>query len=711
MSLEAALRKADKLQKTGDIGQAIGILEDVLTRFPKNKRAAKGLSELKDQAFEPPLSLRTGIEQAFRSGNYPAVIAQCQGLTTRYPQSAFVWRHLGLGALRSGQFDQSLVALGQAISLNPRSGIALCDLGDAYKALARHEQAIDAYSNGLRLKPDHVSGWNNLGNALLAVGRRADAVEALLTAQKLAPGTAQIAFNMANAYQALGDLDQAEAHFAKAASLSPRFAAALYNLGLVQRLKGDLPAAIASFDAVLAVKPDHDQARTEKLHQQAHICDFRWADEFSKLPSDFGLRGKGAAPFAFLAMEDAPLRHRQRSALYGKRLGLRDRPAALPKERSLGRKLRIGYFSSDFHDHATMHLMKGVFDHHDREQFEIYVYSFGPSKQDDTRSALVAKVDRFQDLMGRPSDEIRAAALADTLDIAIDLKGYTGENRAEIFADRLAPIQISYLGYPGTTGCSVFDYVIADHVVLPPPQRASFAEQVIYLPDSYQINDATRAIDSHRPSRAECGLPEQGMVLCCFNNSYKITPQMFALWMRLLNHRADAVLWLLQSNDWSADNLRCEAARHGIDPARLIFAERLPAAAHLARHACADLFLDTFPCNAHTTASDALWGGLPVLTCAGRHFATRVAASLLTAAALPELITTNLPDYEALATSLMDHPATLRQLRDRLHAQRLSCALFDTAAVTLHLETAYMTAFERHRTGAAPQDFTVQTAD
>lgn len=708
VSLEATLRKADKLQKAGNLDQAIGVLEDVLTRFPKNRRAAQDLTKLKDQAFEPPVSIRADIEQAFRSGDYLGVIAQCQNLTGRYPRSAFLWRHLGLGALRSGQFDQSLVALGQAISLTPQSGIARCDLGDAYKALGRHEQAIESYTNGLRLKPDHVSGWNNLGNALLGVGRGADAVEALLQASALAGGNAQIAFNLANAYQSLGDLDLAERYFSKAAERSAGFAEAFYNLGLVQRLKGNLPAAISSFESVLALKPDHDQARAEKLHQQAHICDFKWAEEFSGLPSDFGARGAGAAPFAFLAMEDAPLKHRKRSALYAKRMGLRDRPAALPDSDQSGRKkIRVGYFSADFHDHATMHLLAGLFDHHDRDRFEIFIYSFGPSRQDSARLKLISNVDHFHDLMGSTNDHIQEVAHQDGLDIAVDLKGYTGENRSGIFRDRVAPVQIAYLGYPGTSGCTVFDYVIADQVVLPPEQRESFSEQAIYLPGSYQINDDTRAIDPHAPSRRECGLPEQGFVFCCFNNSYKITPEVFDLWMRLLTYRSDAVLWLLQSNDWSVENLRKEAAKRGVDPKRLVFAPRLPAAQHLARQSCADLFLDTFPCNAHTTASDALWGGLPVLTCAGKHFATRVAASLLSAAELPELITTNLPDYEAVAKGLLDSPEQLNKLRDRLAARRTSCALFDTAATTRHLETAFETAIACHRSGALPHDFVV----
>jgi predicted O-linked N-acetylglucosamine transferase (SPINDLY family) len=303
----------------------------------------------------------------------------------------------------------------------------------------------------------------------------------------------------------------------------------------------------------------------------------------------------------------------------------------------------------------------------------------------------------------------QAADLArrDELDIAVDLKGYTGDSRLGIFAWRPAPIQISYLGYPGTLAAPFIDYVIADKVVIPEEMRQHYAESVFYLPDSYQVNDNTRTIADRQLTRAEVGLPEAGFVFCCFNSSYKITPQEFDIWMRLLDRVEGSVLWLFEANQWAPDNLRREAEKRAIDPDRLVFAERLPQAEHLARHRLADLFLDTFNVNAHTTASDALWAGLPVVTRLGRGFAARVAGSLLQAVGLPELVTTTSEDYEALALDLATDPARLSTIKARLATNRLTMPLFDSEALTRHIEAAYETVYGNYLTGDEPRDIVI----
>ncbi len=414
-----------------------------------------------------------------------------------------------------------------------------------------------------------------------------------------------------------------------------------------------------------------------------------------------------------------PARHRIRSERWAAERFRHIAPQPLPRPTAADaaadaahrdaapRRLRIGYFSADFFSHATMFLMAGLFRAHDRGRFAIHAYSYGPPRDDAVRRDLAGRVDSFTDIGAMGDSDVHALARRHGLDIAVDLKGFTQHNRSGLFAARLAPVQISYLGYPGTMGADCFDYILADSVVIPPEQRAHYSESVIRLPHSYQANDDRREIAANCPSRAELGLPEGAFVFCCFNNTYKIAPDAFAIWMRLLRQVDGSVLWLFRANRWAEANLRREAAAHGVDPARLVFAERLPQSEHLARHARADLFLDTFNYNAHTTASDALWAGLPLVTRAGRGFAARVGASLLHAVGLPELVTADDAGYEALALALARDPARLAAIRARLAENRRSAPLFDTAGFTRAIEAAYETACARYLDGHAPADFTI----
>jgi protein O-GlcNAc transferase len=351
-------------------------------------------------------------------------------------------------------------------------------------------------------------------------------------------------------------------------------------------------------------------------------------------------------------------------------------------------------------------LAAALFEAHDRTRFEVIAFSCGPHDRSAMRRRLDAAFDRFFDVRGE-SDEAIAARIRDTgIDILVDLKGHTEQGRLEVLARRPAPVQVHYLGYPGTLGGEAVDYFIADRVVVPAGADQFFTEKLVFLDGCYQVNDRRRAIAAETPSRLQCGLPERGFVFCCFNNNYKITPDMFAAWMRLLNAVEGSVLWLLADRG-SEDNLRREAASRGIDPRRLVLASRLPLDAHLARHRVADLFLDTAPVNAHTTASDALWAGLPLITCAGRSFVSRVAASLLSAVGLPELVTTDLREYEELALALARTPERLAELRGKLEAGRATASLFDTARTCRQLEAAYLRMAEICRRGEPPRSFAV----
>jgi predicted O-linked N-acetylglucosamine transferase (SPINDLY family) len=336
-----------------------------------------------------------------------------------------------------------------------------------------------------------------------------------------------------------------------------------------------------------------------------------------------------------------------------------------------------------------------MFELHDKERFEIYAFSFGPDRKDPMYERLYKAFDHWIDIRAMDDLSVVKKARELEIDIAVDLKGYTLDHRIGIFAMRPAPIQISYLGFPGTTGCSFMDYLIADHTLIPEHLRQYYTEKVIYLPHSYQINDDTRPRPKRLRSRAKYGLPAKGFVFCCFNNNYKITPEVFSVWMRVFKAVPDSVLWLLKDNDLAEENLRREAAARGVDPGRLVFAPRISATEHLARQTLADLFLDTFPCNAHTTASDALWVGLPVLTCSGESFASRVAASLLRAQGLEDLVCASLEEYEAKAISLSTSSRRLKNFKMQCRrATQSGGSLFDSLATTQAIEHSYLSAYE-----------------
>jgi predicted O-linked N-acetylglucosamine transferase (SPINDLY family) len=367
---------------------------------------------------------------------------------------------------------------------------------------------------------------------------------------------------------------------------------------------------------------------------------------------------------------------------------------AIPK-RARDERIRIGYFSADYHDHATSYLIAGMFEMHDRSRFEVIAFSFGPDSSGAMRARIKAACDEFIEVRDKSDSEVALLARDLQIDVAVDLKGFTDGNRVGIFALRAAPLQVSYLGYPGSLGANYMDYLIADHTLIPQESRRHYTEKIVYLPGSYQANDAKRAIADRAFTRAELGLPAAGFVFCCFNNNYKIMPDTFDRWMRILERVPGGVLWLLADNPTAVANLRREAARRNVSPERLVFAGRIDLPEHLARHRAADLFIDTWPCNAHTTASDALWAGLPVLTCAGEGFASRVAASLLTAIGLPELIVSTADHYEELAVQLATDRQHLTEIKQRLAENRLTAPLFDTQRYTLQIEAAYTKLYER----------------
>jgi len=439
------------------------------------------------------------------------------------------------------------------------------------------------------------------------------------------------------------------------------------------------------------------------LHTKARMCD--WGDyesDVAGILDRIRRHEKVAAPFQALALSNSPGLQKTAAEIWV--------DARFPASRTLveiaappaHQKMRIGYFSADFHHHATAFLIAELLERRDGSKFELTAFSFGPDTGDAMRRRLKASFDRFIDVGGMSDRDVAMLARNLKIDVAIDLKGFTEDARPNIFAMRAAPVQVNYLGYPGTMGAGYIDYLIADSTIIPPSHRPHYREKIVYLPNTYQPNDRKREISTRAFQRSELGLPRQGFVFCCFNGGYKIAPDVFACWMRILARVEGSVLWLLADNEIAVGNLRKEAGVRGVDADRLVFAPRMALPDHLARHRAADLFLDTLPYNAHTTASDALWAGLPVLTQIGETFAGRVAASVLNAARLPELITTSRDAYEALAIEFAANPAELALVKRKLDRNRLATPLFDSALFAKHLGAAYTMMCERHRAGLPP---------
>lgn len=643
------------------------------------------------------------------------------------------------GLLRGqGRLDEAEQACRQALAIAPGHAGALTEMGDLMRLRDRHEEAIPAYRQALATPPGPPDTWNRLGIALRAAGRLGEAEAAfrqalalnpghvgainnlgallqdrnrhgeaetlLLKALALDPGLSALHNNLGTLYRALGRPEAAEQSFLQAIALDPDNADALANSGQLYRDLGRLPEAESAFRRAWERAPDHPSAYGDWLFVRRRLC--QW-DIPSGAPGGGLDQAAGRIdPFAALSLADAPDRHREAASRSAAKAATGAGAPLWQGERYRHDRIRVAYLSADLHDHATAYLMAELFETHDRDRFEILAVSWGPDQPSAMRTRMKRAFDRFEDVADLDDEAVARRLRELEVDIAVDLKGYTKDSRPGILARRPAPVQVNYLGYPGTMAADWIDYILADVTVIPEEAFAHYQESIVRLPDCYQVNDRHRSLPE-APSRSACGLPDQGFVFCDFNNSYKITPDLFAVWMRLLEGVPGSVLWLLEDNRWARDNLRREAERAGIDPARLVFAPRAPLPEHLARHRLADLFVDTFPYSAHTTASDALWAGLPVLTLMGRSFASRVAASLLRSVGLPELVTRNLAEYEARALELARDPAALAALRARLGTRKTDSPLFDTDRARRHIEAAYETMWRRTQAGLPPTHFDV----
>ncbi|ALJ37314.1 tetratricopeptide repeat protein [Azospirillum brasilense] len=625
------------------------------------------------------------------------------------PEEAVARSAYGEALRRQGRAVEAEAHHRAALSWLPDFGGNHFNFGLTLQALGRTAEAADAYGEAARLMPRFAAAPCNQGVLLRALGHREAAETALRRAVSLDPTLVPGWLNLGTAVQERGQPEAAAHCYRNALALRPDLAEAHANLGLVVKEAGRLADSLPSFERALALGlPDVGGVLAQLVQQMRHLC--RWdglAERSAQLAALVGggrtrqvhpwiFLGEGAGPTMELACARGYAEWRARSI------------AAMPTQLDAGPRgrLRVGYLSADYHEHATAALIAELIERHDRDRVEVIGYSYGPDDGGPMRRRLTAAFDRFVDLTACSHADAAARIRADGVDILVDLKGYTQHARPEIAAHRPAPVQAQWLGYPGTMGAGFIDYVIGDPLVTPFDHQPFYAERIVQLPVCYQPNDRSRPIGP-APSRAACGLPERGTVFCCFNAAYKITPVLFKLWCRLLRDVPDSVLWLLDSHPEASENLRREAARRGVAEGRLIFAPRRPPAEHLARYRLADLFLDTTPVGAHTTASDALWAGLPVLTVTGEGFASRVGTSLLRAAGLPELAARSLADYEASALRLSRDPDGLARLKARLAAERARAPLFDTDRFARALERAYATMWDIRAAGKPPRPFII----
>jgi len=725
----------EALSNYGNILTNVGRLTDALAAF--NKALAIG------PKYAETLSNRGSIlwnlkrpEEALKS--YDEALRIKPNLLEALSSRANVLRYLN-------RLNEALNSCDKALRLKPDFVEALNERGATLSKMNRFDEALICYDRALAIRPNNATVLGNRGSTLLSLKRVDDALANFEKALMTEPNNSETLSNRGIALSHLRRFDEALSCYEKALTIQPNLVEGLANRGHTLREMNLLGEALVSYDAALSIAPNNARALNSRglvlsdmrRFDEALVCHEHALVEDPLLPTALGNAANAALnlcdwdrtakyeaeirarlvadslvmpPLLLLCYTEDVALHLTCAQAY-----VRDRIPAVPRPMQGGRirppgRIRVAYMSSDFRLHPMTSVITELLELHDRARFEIFAISLGENDGSENRARVVAAVDQFIDVRQMRDCDVAELLSQLEIDILIDLNGHTLDARPEILSYRPAPVQVSYMGYPGTMGAGFIDYIIADSIVLPFDQKPFYTEKIVHLPDTYWVTDSRRSRVGP-PLRHTVGLPQDAFVFCCFNNNRKITAPIFDVWMRLLANVPDSVLWLLEDSEPTKVNLRASAAARGIEPDRLVFAPRVAQTEHLARHGLADLFLDTLPYNAHTTAADAVWMGLPVVTCLGQSFAGRVAASILYAAGLPELVTQTLAEYEALALALAQDRPRLQSLRHTLEQTRGSCALFDTDRFRRHIESAYAQMWEIVRWGEPPRSFGLAPGD
>lgn len=722
-NVNAHINKGNSLQDTGRYDEAVACYDRALEITPDHPEALvnKGNALKETDRTEEALAC------------FDLAISRHSSC-----DKAYFMRSIAL--IQAGRHEEALETVNTALKLHNDDAGMVCAKAVLLLDAGEYDAALSEFDRSLKLDPANAHTWNYRASLLRKMNRPYDALDSYDRAIGLWPGFIQAHVSRATVLRDLKRYDEAFASYGHVLSLDPANIAAMNDMGITYRELGRYQEAMDNFNHALKVDqnnvsvlfnrgqtysvlrqekkaaddydlaykldPDYANLAGRRLYTKMMLCDWSVCDDIPGFLEKIRTGEVESQPFMLIALPSTP-----EDQLICAKKHVAEKCPPLPAlwqgQRYDHDKIRIAYLSADLYRHATSYLMAGLFEQHDKQAFETFAFSYGPNDQSELRARLEASFTEFNDVAARSDGEIAQMILEREIDILVDLKGYTSNSRVNIVAHRPAPVQVSYLGYPGTMGAPYIDYFIGDRRTVTPEIEKFFSEKIIYMPGSYQVNDDQRFLPEAVPDRADYGLPEEAFVFCSFNNSYKIMPEIFDIWMRLLKAVDGSVLWLFEGNDGVAENLRREAGQRDVDPARLVFAPKVKLEEHLARQQCADLFLDNIPCNAHTTASDALWVGLPVVTCTGNTFAGRVAGSLLHAHDMPELITDNLEDYEKLALDLAQSPDKLAAVREKVIAHRKTAALFDTKRFARHLESAYKTIRQKHQDGEEPASFDV----
>jgi predicted O-linked N-acetylglucosamine transferase (SPINDLY family) len=644
----------------------------------------------------PSVRMRLGAA-LLHQGEHGAAIQELERVLSLDPADATARLNLGQAYAGAGRWNEAARAFERVLENDPRHSDALFNLGVASSEQRDHERARSCFERLLGLDARNADARERLASSCFAVGRYGEACTHLRELVRLRPGDSALHVALAEACFEVGALDRAQAAARRAVELDRSAAGAYSVLARLHYVRGELDHAIEALEDA-GEAADSGPLLGLLFHLLHRVCDWpKWRAAWEKAAVAIETSADVGSPFSLLCEETTPAQQlvytrRWAAARFASiRAAEPPRPVRADKP---DRRLRVGYFSSDFQDHAIGHLIIEVLELHDSRSFEIFAYSYGPDDGSAVRARLRSGVEHFVDVSRETDDAIVARMRADALDLLVDLKGYTVGDRLTVMAHRPCAVQLTWLGYPGTSGADFIDYVIADGYIIPEAAEAFYSERVLRMPLCYQPNDRKRPILSPGP-RSQYGLPENSFVFCCFNQAVKILPEVFARWMSLLRRVPESVLWLLEDNRWAADNLKRAAADEGIDPARLILAPRLPNEEHLARFGAADLALDTFPYTSHTTASDGLWMGCPLVALCGETFAARVSASIVSGAGFPDLVTHSLEEYEALAFRLATDRAALGDIRSRLSMARREAPLFDSQKFARDLEDLYLDVVRR----------------
>ena len=680
------------LQELGEVDKALVSFEKAFSLKPEKIETANIISSILTEINNPNTSI-----------NYYKKILKSS------PELYIACFNLGVSYQELGLIDKAINSYKKTLELNSDFVNAYLNLGLLLENTEKHEDAKNSLEKALKIDPDNTVILNNLGITLNSLERIDEAISCFESAINIAPNDFVGHFNLGMALKSSNKVAAAINSFQKAIEIDPNNGESYYFLGELYRLSKQFNAALVSFEKAFLLNPNIDFLIGALLNTKMNLALWKdYEEHLEILINKISNNENVITPFSLMALVDDPRAQKIATQNYANLNFLQDTYSLPVNPYSNHKKIRVGYFSADYHNHPTMHLMAELFELHDRKKFEIYAFSFGPNQQDKWRQRASLSFDKFIDVRLKSDAEISTLCKEIEIDIAVDLGGYTHSTRTGVFANFAAPIQVNFLVYPGTMGSNYFDYIVADHTLITPENKDQFSEKIVFMPDSYQSNLSVREISNEIISRQELGLPEKDFIFTCFNSIHKITPQTFESWMRILKSVDGSILWLYCNNEDATLNISETAYRFGVDGNRIIFAKHLPVEEHLNRIDKADLFLDTLPYNAHTTASDALRMGVPVLTLIGKSFASRVAASLLNAVNMPELITSTREQYESLAIELALNSEKLGSIKKKLAQNLPSSALFDCQTFTNNLELAYFKMHQKSISGLNPDHIVVR---